>query len=337
MRVWPVRIRQFFVPKWHIAPGARRKLVFLLSICFALVYACGTSVYAQTKRSGTDGFRSATIVTEPNAVVWIDGVRYGQTDENGRLSISRLAAGRRSIRVRAAGFSPATKLLLPAQKGSIEIRLSKTADQAELAYQQAEAEITTDRQAAAAAYKKAINLRPGFTEAYIGLARVYSDGRRYDDAAMAIKALRKIEPRNAEASVIEGRILKAEGEEEKAIAAFKQAIRQAGGFQPEAYTGLGLIYKERAESAGAAGEYETESSVYTEAAKNLSISIKQLSGAPDAVTLYQLLGLVYEQQKKFPEAIRTYQEFLQNFPDHPENAAFESFIVQLKKLLNEPK
>ncbi len=337
MRVWFVRIKRFFVRKWHMAPHDRRNLVFLLSICFALLYAYGLSVYAQTKGSGTEGSRSAVIISEPNAAVWIDGVSYGRTDENGRLSISRLAAGRRSIRVRAVGFSPAVKVLLPAQKGNVEIRLSKTTDKAELAYQQAEAEAAVDREKAAAAYKNAISSRPGFVEAYIGLARVYSDGRRYDEAAKTIKDLRKIEPRNAEASVIEGRIFKAEGDDEKAIAAFKQSIRQAGGFQPEAYTGLGLIYKERAESAGSAGDYEAESSLYAEATKNFSIAIKQLSGAPDAVTLYQLLGLAFEQQKKFQEAIRTYQEFLQNFPDHPENAAFESFIVQLKKQLDQPQ
>ncbi len=64
--------------------------------------------------------------------------------------------------------------------------------------------------------------------------------------------------------------------------------------------------------------------------------MKQLSGAPDAVVLYQFLGLVYEQQKKYTQAIAVYREFLLLFPDHPESAAFESFIVQLKKQLNEP-
>jgi hypothetical protein len=47
------------------------------------------------------------------------------------------------------------------------------------------------------------------------------------------------------------------------------------------------------------------------------------------------LGLVYEQQKKYKEAIAVYKEFLRMFPDSPETVAFESFIVQLQKQIDE--
>ncbi|MBV9217213.1 MAG: hypothetical protein JO053_13675, partial [Acidobacteria bacterium] len=59
--------------------------------------------------------------------------------------------------------------------------------------------------------------------------------------------------------------------------------------------------------------------------------LKQLSGAPDAIVIYQLLGLVYERQKKVSQAIGLYEEFLRTFPDAPEADAVRSFIVQLKK------
>jgi tetratricopeptide (TPR) repeat protein len=63
----------------------------------------------------------------------------------------------------------------------------------------------------------------------------------------------------------------------------------------------------------------------------LKIAIKQLSGAPDSIVIYQLLGLVYERQKKVDDAIAIYEEFLRLFPNSAEATAVQSFIVQLKK------
>ena len=147
----------------------------------------------------------------------------------------------------------------------------------------------------------------------------------------SIKAARRLRTGYAEASAVEGRIHKDNAEEEQAIAAFKRAIAEGRGFQPEAYTGLGLLYKEKAETFGGASDFANESANYVEAAKNLKIALKQLSGAPDAVVIYQLLGLVYERQKKYDEAIALYEEFLKFFPDIPESEAVRSFIIQLKK------
>ena len=113
------------------------------------------------------------------------------------------------------------------------------------------------------------------------------------------------------------------------------AIAEGKGFQPEAYAGLGLLFKEKAEGLGGAAELAEENAAFAEAAKNLAVAVKQLAGAPDAIVVYQLLGLVYERQKKFKEAIAVYEEFLRVFPDVSEAAAVESFIVQIKKQMAE--
>jgi len=290
---------------------------------------------AQVKKPGVaPATRSITVVSEPNAIVWIDNIKYGKTAGNGRLAISTIAPGRRVIRVRADGFKEISKTLLPNQRGDIEIPLARTTDEAELAYQQAEALATTNREKAAEAYRKAMHLRPQFLEAHIGLARLYSEAGDSEKSEAALKAARRLKPASPEASVIEGRTLKDSGEDERAVMLFKRAITQSGGFQPEAHTGLGLIYKERAERAGTSGDYDGEAANYTEAARHFTTAIKQLSGAPDAIVLYQFLGLVYEQQKKYKEAIAVYKEFLRFFPDSPESVAFESFIVQLQKQVN---
>ncbi|MBA2735156.1 MAG: hypothetical protein H0U50_00065, partial [Pyrinomonadaceae bacterium] len=72
-----------------------------------------------------------------------------------------------------------------------------------------------------------------------------------------------------------------------------------------------------------------------EAVKNLRSGIKQLSGAPDAEVLYQLLGLIYEKMKKHNDAIAVYEEFLRVFPNSNEAGAVRSFIVQIRKQMSE--
>ncbi len=271
------------------------------------------------------------------AIIWIDGVRYGQTDESGKMTITSIMPGSHSIRVRKAGFKETSRPLLQTQKGNVEVPLTKTLDEAELVFQQAESIAASDREKAIEAYKKAVKLRPKYLDAYIGLARIYSDSGNFEMALGAVREARNARPGYAEASAIEGRVFNSSGNAAKAVASFKRAISEGKGFQPEAYTGLGLIYKDRAEVAAGNAEYEQESKDYAEAAKYFTTAVKQLSGSPDGLVVYQFLGLVYEQQKKYKEAIAVYEMFLQLFPDSPESTAVRSFIVQLTKQMNEPK
>lgn len=298
------------------------------AFCFIAILSAGIATYAQTEKPS---LRTITIETQPNSSVWLDGVLYGRTSDSGELTITTVAPGRKSIRVRSDGFKESVTALLPTQRGKVQITLTKTTDPAELAFQEAERYATIDRAKAIKAYQTAIKLRPAYVDAHIGLARMFSEMGEAEKTEKAIAGLRKTKPGSPDASVIEGRLFKSIGEEDKAIASYKRALKEAAGFQPEAYAGLGIIYKERAEEAGSSNEYAKEAVNYTEAAKNLSMSIKQLSGAPDAVVMYQFLGLIYEQQKKPAQAIAVYEEFLRLFPNHPEAEAFQSFIVQLKK------
>lgn len=291
-------------------------------IVIALAVLATASIYAQASRS-------ITVVTEPDARVWISGVLYGTTDENGRLEIKNVYTGRRMIRVVAPSFGEVSRPLLPAQKGEIKIALTETRDPAELAFQEGERQSTLDRAKAEAAYRKAVAANPKLVSAHIGLFRTLAEGRNYDKALEALNALRKVSPRNPEASAIEGRIYKEQGEEAKAIAAFKRSITEGGGYQPEAYAGLGLLYKDKAEAL--AEEEDQQTAAYDEAAKNLTKAVEQLSGAPDAAAIYQLVGMIYEEQKRYKEAIALYEDFLKTFPDSPEAEAVRSFIVQIKK------
>ncbi|HQZ82464.1 MAG TPA: hypothetical protein PLR83_04530 [Pyrinomonadaceae bacterium] len=302
------------------------KLSFIIT-SILLVFALNICVNAQA--------RSITIKTEPNTQVFIDGVSYGRTAEDGTLKIRKLSAASHTLKLRCDGFIEKIERLPSAAKGEINVPLVITKDKAELKFQEAGRLAQIDREKAIAAYAEAIKLRAGFVDAYIAMARLQNDNADVLAAQKTIAAVRRLRPGIAEVSAVEARILKDGGYPEKAIAAFKRAIVEGKGFQPEAYTGLGLLYKEMAETAGGEGDLDTEKTNYDESAKNLKVALKQLGSAPDAIVLYQLLGLVYERRHLYTEAISLYNQFLDIFPDTPEATSVRSFIVQLEKQLAE--
>jgi tetratricopeptide (TPR) repeat protein len=302
---------------------------FYIFVLLALAFGLSRSAPAQTAA------RSITVATEPNAIVWIDDIRRGTTDAGGKLVIKTVPSGIRKLRVRADGFKEAAQTLTAAQKGEVKVALVKTTDEAELAFQQAEAAVSVDREKAIELYRKAVKLRPKFAEAQLGLARVFLDNNNNEESLKAIREARKIKPIYPEASAVEGRIYRSEGDDEKAVVAFKRAIREGKGFQPEAHAGLGLLYKEQAEGFGSEGDVEQEKTSYDLAAAAFKTALQQLSGAPDAEVIYQMLGVAYERQQKYAEAIKIYEEFLRVFPDSGEASAVRSFIVQAQKQMKE--
>ncbi len=296
---------------------------------FALVLGLSVTVSSQSS-----SVRTVEIVSEPKAIVWIDDVRYGTTGDDGKLVVKLIGAARASARVRANGFKEATLPIAPTAT-TVNVALSKTTDEAELAFQEAERLTTIDRPKAAEAYRRALKLRPNYPEANVGLARTLAEQGGIEEAFRAINAAIKQRPVYPEAAAVKGRLLKDTGEEARAIAEFKRAITQGRGRQPEAHTGLGMLFQERAETKIADGDVVGGERDYEEAAKNFTAAIKQIGISPDAGTIYQLLGRILEHQKKYKEAIALYQEFLDRFPDAVEAPAVRSFITQLQIQLDE--
>lgn len=294
-----------------------------LLIIFVLVISFAISNFAQKNRT-------VTIITEPNATVWVNDIKRGATDSSGKLTIKFVPAGTPKIRVRAYSFKETTQSLSPTQS-QLQVNLVKSTDKAELTFHEAEKMMKIDRLQAIELYEKAASLRPKYYDAYIEMARAMSDAGDIEGALQAIANARKARPGSPEASAVEGRIYKSDGDEEKAIASFKRAIKEGAGFQPEAHTGLGLLYKEKAESFGASGDFENEAETYKIAASELKIALTQLAGTEPV--LYELLGNIYEKMQKYPEAIAIYEEYLRLFPETNEATTFRSYIVQVKKLM----
>src|SRR5689334_13845210 len=260
-----------------------------------------------------------TITSEPNAIVWIDEVRRGTTDADGKLSLTKVKPGRHTVRVRANGFKEATAVLLPGRR-TLAVKLVATSDEAELAFQKAEtareqARDDASRQKAAELYRDAIKLRPSHAAAHVGLARVLLDLNQFNEALGEIDEARKARPVYAEASAVEGRIQREAGSDTQAIASFRRSIREAGGFQPEAHVGLARVLEDKGQ--------------FAEAVVELRKALDQLSESEPVI--YQMLGAAYEKLDKPKEAVAAYEKYLQLAPTGSYAAAIRSILDQLKR------
>jgi tetratricopeptide (TPR) repeat protein len=259
-----------------------------------------------------------TITTEPNAIVWIDEVRRGTTDASGKLVLTKLSPGRHTVRVRANQFKEATAVLLPGRR-TLAVKLAGTSDPAILMFQQAEmareqARDDATREKAADLYRETLKNGPN-AAAHVGLARVLLDLNQFKEARAEIDAARRVRPIYPEASAVEGRIYREEAFQDEAIRSFRRAIREAGGFQPEAHVGLARVFEDKGDFPAAVVE--------------LRKALDQLSDSEPVI--YQMLGAAYEKINKPKEAIAAYEKYLELAPSGSYAAAIRSILNQLKR------
>ncbi|WP_352431459.1 tetratricopeptide repeat protein [Pyrinomonas sp.] len=293
----------------------------LYAVVCSLFLTVFAEAKAQRKASSSRPVASALIVqTEPNATIWLNDVRCGTTDGQGNLRVGRVPAGSYLLRVRARGFKEASLPVRVPSARAVRIRLARTNDQAELAFQQAEelrerAKSEEERRRAVELYRRAISARPRFAAAHVGLARALMDLGDYDAALAEVAAARRARPVYPEASAVEGRVLRALGDYDAALNAYRRAIREGRGFQPEAHTGIGMILEDR-------GRYE-------EAVAAFKRAIAQLFDTEPV--LYQLLGSAYEKMEKYKEAVAAYERYLELAPNGNFAPAIRSIIEQLRQ------
>lgn len=300
----------------------------MLMLC--VVALCASGVPAQKPDSKKDwrkgGAKSSpqktkpapeilTISTQPGAVVWVDEVRRGVADAEGKLQL-KLAPGRRALRVRAKGFAERTMALLPTRRAAMSVELTPTTDEAELLFQQAEeARAKGNNAAAVESYRQALKARPRFAAAHLGLARALESQSNTDEALEELKAARADRPIYPESWAVEGRIQRSLADYDAAFAAFARALREARGFQPEAHTGAGLVYEEQ-------GRHE-------EAVESFRKAITQLSDTEPVI--YELLARNLEKLERWKEAVAAYEKYLALAPQGAHASAINSIIDQLRQ------
>ena len=298
-------------------------MIALLTLGMIALLAPGEVVSAQPRRSQpaapVGGARTLTIASEPNAIVWLDEVRRGTTDAVGKLGQVKVSSGAHTLRVRASGFRESSLPVTAAQRGEIRVRLVRTTDEAELAFQQAETARETARddaarQKAVELYRRTLTLRSSFPSAHVGLARVLLDLNDTNGALAEIEAARRDRAVYPEASAVEGRIYRDTGQTDEAIGSFNRSIRESRGFQPEAHVGIGRVYEDK-------GQYDL-------AAREFQIAIDQLSDTEPII--YQLLGAAYEKAGKNKEAVLAYENYLRLAPNGSLAPAVRSIVEQLR-------
>ena len=299
--------------------GPRRSRFSGTLVLIALLLFPHTAFAQRSTSTVASTSRTLTITSEPNAIVWIDEIRRGVTDASGKLTVTNVSPSRHSLRVRANGFKESTVPILPGKR-SATVKLVRTTDATELAFQEAEtareqAKDEEARQAAAEAYRRALKLRPSFPAARVGLARVLLDLNKYKEALAEIEAARRSRPIYPEASAVEGRINREAAFEEEAIKSFRRSIREARGFQPEAHVGLARVLEEKGQFNEAIAEYQK--------------ALGQLMDSEPVI--YQLLGAAYERQQKYKEAVAAYEKYLTLAPNGSLAPALRSIIEQLKR------
>ncbi|MEP6636074.1 MAG: tetratricopeptide repeat protein [Acidobacteriota bacterium] len=296
----------------------RIRRAILVALLVASIPSIVFSQRPRSKPAPTTG--SLSITTEPNAIVWIDQIRRGTTDARGKLALTNIGSGRHTVRVRAGGFKEATVPLLPARRGNLLVRLQRTTDKAELAFQEAETErelAKSDeaREKSVAGYRRALQLRPVFPAAHLGLARVLLDLNEYRQALGEIEAARANRSIYPEASAVEGRIHREAAFDDEAMKSFRRAIREGRGIQPEAHVGLARVLEEKGQEEEAIAEYRK--------------AIEQLADSEPVI--YQLLGSAYEKLQKYKEAVAAYEKYLSLAPNGSLAPALRSIIDQLKR------
>jgi tetratricopeptide (TPR) repeat protein len=258
---------------------------------------------------------AVNLSTQPGAVVWVDEVRRGAADAEGKLQL-KLTPGRHALRVRAKGFAERTLPLPPTQRGALSVVLTQTTDEAELAFQQAEeAREKGNNAAAVESYRQALKSRPRFAAAHLGLARALESQGETDGARDELKAARAARPVYPEAWAVEGRIQRSLADYGAALAAFARALREARGFQPEAHTGAGLVYEEQ-------GRHE-------EAVESFRKAVAQLSDTEPVI--YELLARNLEKLERWKEAVAAYEKYLELAPQGAHASAINSIIDQLRQ------
>lgn len=264
---------------------------------------------------------SLVVVTQPEAVIFLNGVRRGTADARGMLTLV-LEPGTYTLRVSKRGREESERRLhlRPGREHRLVIPLRPLRDRAERHRQQGDAWREQKLFARAVAeYRRAIALRGGrFPRARLGLARALLALEEYEEAMRQVRrALAESHAPLPEAHTLLGNILRAQGLYEDAIREYRAALRQAGHFSPEAHAGLALALEEIGE---------------TEAAlEHMRIAISQ--NADTEPILYYLLGNLLLSADRLQEAIAAYETYVRLDPQSETAPAVRSLIEQLRKEL----
>jgi len=152
--------------------------------------------------------------------------------------------------------------------------------------------------AAVECFRRAVSIKPDYTQAYNNLGIVYQAQGVMAAAAESYRKALSLKPDYAEAHNNLGIVLRAQGEPDAAAESYRMAL----AFKPnyaEAHYGLGNAFHEQGRLDEAVFHYR-----------------QALSLKPNDAEIYNSLGIVLQKQRKIDEAINCYRSALSLHPDY---------------------
>ena len=305
----------------------RRKPGFAQAIALGLLLLVGVGARAQNTGKAAPAKAPAArptgelkVVTgQPRSYVYINNVLHGATGENGELNLARVWSGSYPVLVRTAGFTDwnGTVVIATGAARVLKVTQRPTTDAAAIHFQKAEQlRYTGKGKEAVEEYKKALELRPGFAEANIGIARSLTSAQDYQGAERYAQAAIKAGRRTlVEAQTVLANLRRNQGLVEEAIVEYRKALRLARGNSFEAHIGLALALIEQNEVDAAVKEYRAGIA-------------QDMDTEP---ILYYQLAEVLEKAGRNKEAIEAYRNYLRLDPEGEYASAVESIIERLKE------
>ena len=187
---------------------------------------------------------------------------------------------------------------------------------------------------AIAAYRRAIDIKPDFAEAYSNLGVALKEQGKLNEAVAAYRQAIGIKPDYAEAHSNLGVSLKQQGKLSEAIAAFRQAI----GIRPDyakAYSNLGVALRQQGKLDEAVAAYRQAIGIkadFAEAYSNLGAALDEQGNIEGAVVAYRQaigikagyaefhsnLGVALYKQGRVTEALAAYRQAINLNPNYAE-------------------
>src|SRR5436853_1463309 len=134
------------------------------------------------------------ITGQAGSVVFINNVRHGATNDKGELDLPRVRAGSYPVRVRTVGFSDwnGSVIITANSSRTLKITQQPNTDEATLHVQKGDALRERGKnKEAVEEYQQALALRPGLTEARVGMVRSLTALQDFQEAEKQITAALK--------------------------------------------------------------------------------------------------------------------------------------------------
>jgi tetratricopeptide (TPR) repeat protein len=250
----------------------------------------------------------------------LNNVRNGVTGETGELKLERIKPGSYSVRVRTVGYQDwGTRYILirPQAETSLNVKQTRTTDQAVLHYQKGDAlRDGGNHEEAVAEYKQALQINPRLAAAAIACARSLIAMQQLEDAESMLQKASKLGAAGqlAETETVFGNLRRSQELLDESISHYRRAVVLARGVSPEAHIGLALALEEKG--------------TIDEAIAHFRQGLAQdMDTEP---ILYYLLGKALEKHGRNKEAIEAYSGYLRLDPNGQYSSAVESIIEQLK-------